>query len=130
MSSNPQRIDEVFRHLGRIKAGDYPVVMGNALGGGYRIVERPWQDLAEPSKLAILSEAIDWQGISNRDKAHILLAQVDPGKITTEQRRQLIDQATLPVSEGVDGRLDALRSELGQRKNAPERDGNDRGRDR
>ena len=127
MSSDPQRINQVFRHLDLIRAGDYPAIVGNATGGGYRIEDRPWQELAEPSKLAILSDAIDWQGISNRDKAHILLAQIDPGQITDAQRRQLIDQA---AGRGLDGQLNALRGELSQDTNTPQRDRNDRGRGR
>jgi len=123
MSSDPKRLDQVFRHLQLIQAGDYPAVTGNA-DGGYRIIERPWQELAEPSKLAILSDAIDWQGISNRDKAHILLAHIDPGHITDDQRRRLIDQATAPA--GIEDRLDALRRRLGGQ--GYQRDEHDRGR--
>jgi len=95
MTSDPQRLDQALKHIRRIKADDYPVIVGNsAEGGGYRIIERPWQDLAEPSKLAILQDAVDWTGITNRDQAHILLSEIDPGQITDVQRNRLIDMAT------------------------------------
>jgi hypothetical protein len=48
----------------------------------------------ESSKLAILQDAVNWQGITNRDQAHILLAEIDPGKISDAQRRALIEDAT------------------------------------
>jgi hypothetical protein len=69
--------------------------MGNSVegGGNYRIVDRPWQELPEPSKLAILQDAVDWSGVSNRDQATILLSEIDPGKITDAQRARLIDTA-------------------------------------
>ncbi len=50
--------------------------------------------MPEPSKLAILQDAVDWTGISNRDQAHILLSAIDPGQITDAQRNRLIDLAT------------------------------------
>jgi hypothetical protein len=97
MASDPQRLDQALAHLRRIKAGDYPVIMGSSAegSGGYRIVERPWQDLPEPSKLAILQDAVDWSGITNRDQAHILLSEIDPGQITDAQRNRLIDMAAV-----------------------------------
>lgn len=94
MASDQKRLNEVFRHIERIKAGDYPVIVGRADELSYRIVERPWKELAEPSKLAILQDAVDWSGITNRDMATILLSEIDPGKITDAQRTRLIDAAT------------------------------------
>jgi hypothetical protein len=86
-----EKLHEVMSHLRRIKAGDYPAIVGS--GGDYRIVERPWSEIAEPSKLAILKDAVDWSGISNRDQAHILLSEIDPGKIPDTERNRLIDMA-------------------------------------
>lgn len=91
MPSNPKRVDEVCRHIDRIKAGDYPAIAGR--DADYRIVERPWRDLPETSKLAILNNAVDWSGITNRDKAHILLSEIDPAKIADVQRNQLVGMA-------------------------------------
>jgi hypothetical protein len=92
MPSDQKRLDQVFRHIEYIKAGDYPVIVGH--DESYRIVERPWKELAEPSKLAILQDAVDWTGITNRDQATILLSEIDLGRITDAQRTQLIDAAT------------------------------------
>src|SRR5437899_252186 len=91
MPSDQKRLREVYQHIHQIKAGDYPAIVGR--DNQYRIVERPWQDMAEPSKLAILQDSVDWSGITNRDQAHILLAEIDPGKITDAQRNRLIDMA-------------------------------------
>src|SRR5262245_35519718 len=72
MTSDPDRINQAMQHIARIKAGNYPAIVGR--DGDYRIMERPWGDLAEPAKLAVLTDAVDWTGISNRDQSHILLA--------------------------------------------------------
>ncbi len=91
MPSDDKRVHQAFQHIQRIKAGDYPVIVGR--DDKYRVEDRPWKDMPETSKLAILQDAVDWSGITNRDQAHILLAEVDPGKITDAQRNLLIDMA-------------------------------------
>lgn len=96
MASDQKRLDQVFRHIERIKASDYAVIVGSQ--DEYRIVERPFQELPEPSKLAILQDAVDWSGVTNRDRATILLAEIDPGRITDAQRNRLIDAATAQSS--------------------------------
>jgi hypothetical protein len=109
MRSNPERLRIAMQHIQRIKAGDYPAIVGR--DEQYRIVERPFKDLAEPSKLAILHDAVDWRGVSNRDQAHILLNEIDPGKVTDAQRNRLIDMAAVP---GVDEHLDAIKAQSTQ----------------
>ena len=109
MTSDPKRVEQALKHIRRIKADDYPVVLGNSVeGGGYRIEERPWQDVPEPSKLAILQDAVDWSGISNQDQATILLSEIDPGNITAAQRSRLIAAAVGQTHE----QHDSLRNEL------------------
>lgn len=105
MASGPKRLLQVLGHVEQIKAGSYPVVVGQP--GAYRIDNRPWGEIQDKSKLVILQGAVDWSGISNRDQGHILLSQVDPGKITDAQRNGLIDMA---MGKGVgpshlDGRM-------------------------
>jgi hypothetical protein len=92
MPSDEKRLKEAFAHIMRIKEGTYPAVVGQ--DRDYRIEERPWQDMPERSKLAILQDAVDWSGVSNRDQAHILLSEIDPGKISDAQRNRLIGMAT------------------------------------
>ncbi|HTU18819.1 MAG TPA: hypothetical protein VMG10_12235 [Gemmataceae bacterium] len=108
--SDPKRLHQVYQHIARIKCSDYPAIVGNTAdgGSGYRIEERPFQHLAEPAKLAILQEAVDWSGITNRDQATILLSEIDPGRITASQRTRLIAAA---AGEPHD-RRDTLRDEL------------------
>jgi hypothetical protein len=91
MRSDQRRLQEAMNHIRRIKAGDYPAIIGTE--GAYRIVERPWQDIPEGSKLAILQEAVNWSGVSNRDQAHILLSEIDLGKIADSERNRLIGMA-------------------------------------
>ncbi|MDG3006448.1 hypothetical protein [Paludisphaera mucosa] len=91
MPSDERQLAHAVRHIERIKEGTYPAVVGR--DSNYRIVERDWKDMPEPSKLAILQDAVDWSGISNRDQGHILLSEIDPGKISDTQRNRLIDMA-------------------------------------
>jgi len=92
MPSDEKRLQEAFRHIARIKDGTYPAVIGR--DEKYRIEERPWDDMPDRSKLAILTDAVNWEGVTNRDQAHILLSEIDPGKISDAQRNRLIDMAT------------------------------------
>lgn len=97
MPSDQKRLNQVMRHIDRIKEGTYPAVIGR--DDQYRITERPWAEMPERSKLAILQDAVDWTGITNRDQSHILLGEIDPGKITDAQRNRLIDMATQSYDE-------------------------------
>lgn len=103
MPSDSKRLQQAFDHIRRIKAGDYPAVVGR--DDQYRIIERPWKDLAEASKLAILTEAVDWSGITNRDQAHILLSEIDPGRIPDAQRNRLIGMAAPSLQDILDGNV-------------------------
>jgi hypothetical protein len=113
MPSDQRRLQEVMNHIRRIKAGDYPAIVGTE--GAYRIVERPWQDIPEGSKLAILQDAVNWSGVSNRDQAHILLSEIDLGKIADSERNRLIgmaeDRPTL--KDILEGRFSATPREKG-----------------
>lgn len=91
MSSDQRRLHEVMSHIRRIKGSDYPAIVGT--DGAYRIVERPWQGMPEASKLARLQDAVDWSGVTNRDQAHILLSEIDLGKIADDDRNRLIGMA-------------------------------------
>ena len=119
MPSDQKRLNQVMRHIDRIKEGAYPAVIGR--DDQYRITERPWAEMPERSKLAILQDAVDWSGITNRDQGHILLGEIDPGKITDAQRNGLIEMASAPQSydelleeksAGVGGRAAAHRADV------------------
>lgn len=97
MPSDSKSLQRAMEHVARIKEGEYPVVVEKE--GEQRIQERPWAEVPERSKLAILQDAVDWEGVTNRDKAHILLSTIDPGKITDAQRNRLIDQAVGPEKQ-------------------------------
>ncbi len=91
MPSDKDRLRQVFDHIDRLKAAKHPAIVGS--DKGYQIVERPWAEVPERSKLAMLQD-LDWSNVTVRDRAHILLGQVDPGKISDVQRNRLIDEAT------------------------------------
>ena len=91
MPSDQIRLSEVMSHIRRIKASDYSAIVG--IPGEYRIVERPWAELGESAKLAMLQDAVDWSGVTNRDQAHILLSEIDLGKIADGKRNRLIGMA-------------------------------------
>ena len=91
MASDPRRLSEAMRHIQLIKNGTYPVVIGQP--GDYHIKERLWQDMPERNKLAILQDAVNWEGVTNRDQARVLLTEIDPGKIADKERNRLIDMA-------------------------------------
>ncbi len=101
--SDPTRLTEVTRRISSVKQRTYPIVVGR--DAPYRIEERPWSEVPEPSKLAILQD-MNWSGVSNRDRAHILLTEVDAGKISDHQRNRLIDMA-IDVPRGA-ASLDSL----------------------
>ena len=50
MASDEKKLAYAVRHIDRIKEGTYPAVLER--DGDYRIVEREWKDMPEPSKLA------------------------------------------------------------------------------
>jgi hypothetical protein len=92
MPSDQDRLRQAFDHIQRIKSANYPAIVGR--DDDYQIADRPWSDMPERSKLAILQDAVDWSGITNRDQAHIILSEIDPGKLPDPQRNRLIDAAT------------------------------------
>ncbi len=94
-SSDARRLQEAQRHIRQIKAADYPQILPSTEDrqGPYRIVERPWAQIPEGNKLAILRDAVDWSGITNRDQAALLLAAIDPTQINDADRNRLIDAA-------------------------------------
>lgn len=115
MPSDPRHLQEAMDHIRDIKAGNYPAIVGR--DSSYQIVDRPWKDLGEPAKLAILQDAVNWSGVTNRDRAHILLSEIDPGRVTDAQRRLLIEQATSP-------------EQAPERNGAQAREGREGGRER
>jgi len=119
MASDPKRVHQVFQHIRLITAGDYPQVVSDDPKGPFRIVDRPWKEVSEPSKLAILQDAVDWSGITNRDQAHILLSHIDPGQISDAQRKQLIDMAAVKEPQEQATKDVAISGTLRARLNPP-----------
>jgi len=105
--SDPKRLLHVMGAIRALKDGRYPVARELAGVGKLSIVkldERPWKDLPEPGKLAMLKDRIDWSGVTNRDQAYILLQELNVNALTDEQRIQLIHQAEPNPPQLVTGR--------------------------
>lgn len=116
MPSDSKRLHEVYTQIEQIKAGEYPAIVGR--DDQYRIVDRPWAEIPEPSKLAMLQDAVDWSGITNRDQANILLSEVDPGKPPDAQRNRLIDAAVVghTLKDILDGKVEVAPPEAEREK--------------
>ena len=114
----PGLLAEVRRQIGALKAAEHPVVRLVYPKGPHehKVAYRPWADVPESAKLSMLRDLVDWRGISNRDMAHMLLGELDVGKLTSGQRDLLIRFAE-PVPAPGKGRvsLDELKHEGRQR---------------
>jgi len=86
------RLTEVRQQVRALKLAEHPVVRLVHPEGPHqhKLAYRPWADIPEPGKLALLQDLVDWQGISNRDMAHLLLGELDVGKLNAGQRDTLI----------------------------------------
>jgi hypothetical protein len=58
-----------------------------------RMDTRPWSEVPEQAKLAMLKDLVNWEGVSPRDMAMIMLRELDVGKLTPAQRGELISMA-------------------------------------
>jgi hypothetical protein len=85
-------LEEISR-LKRAKHSFARLVSGTEKAGLYEVETRRWDQVAEPSKLEMLKDLVNWEGVSNRDMAHILLRELDVGRLSTEQRGLLIHTA-------------------------------------
>ena len=90
--SDPERLAEARGQIRALKIAEHPVVRLVFPEGPHehKLAYRPWADVPEPAKLSMLQDLVDWSGISNREMAHILLGELDVGKLTTGQRDLLI----------------------------------------
>lgn len=89
---NPERLAEVRQQIRALKTAEHPVVRLVFPEGPHehKLAYRPWADVPEPAKLSMLQDLVDWRGISNREMAHLLLGELDVGKLSAGQRDLLI----------------------------------------
>jgi hypothetical protein len=52
-----------------------------------------WAKLTEWGKLDTMQHWINWEGVSAQDRAALMLAQLDPGKLSPELRAQITREA-------------------------------------
>jgi hypothetical protein len=129
---DPERLAEVRLQIRALKAAEQPVVRLVFPEGPHehKLAYRPWADVPEPAKLSMLQDLIDWQGISNRDMAHLLLGELDVGKLSAGQRDMLIRLAE-PAPAMRNGKMSL--DELKRFANRPQNErpvGKDRGLER
>jgi hypothetical protein len=92
IESDPERLAEVRKQIRAIKLAEHPVVRLVYPEGPveHKIAGRRWADVPEAGKLALLQDAVDWSGVTNRDMATLLLSELDVGKLSAGQRDLLI----------------------------------------
>ena len=130
--AHPDRLAEVRRQIRALKAAEHPVVRLVYPEGPHehKVAYRPWTDVPEPAKLALLQDLVNWQGISNRDMAHLLLGELDVGKLSAGQRDMLIRLAEPePVRRQGKVSLDELMQFANGQQNG-QATGKDRGHER
>lgn len=90
--SDPDRLNQVLRQIRAIKHAEQPVVrlVYPAWPSPHKVAWRPWSAVPEAAKLSMLQDLVDWEGITNKDMAHILLSELDVGKLSAGQRDMLI----------------------------------------
>jgi len=82
--------------IDRLKAARHPVARTVFELGTFGVVKfdtRDWGDVPERSKLAMLKDLVNWEGVSDRDMAMLLLHELDVGKLTPAERGWLISTA-------------------------------------
>ncbi len=98
MPSDQRRLRETWAHIERVRRARYPHICEEA--GRCSIRDLPFADLPDRKKLAILTAAVRWDGISGLDQATILLSNInDPENLTTAQRDRLLRMAAAPEQE-------------------------------
>ena len=100
--THPDRLAEVRRQIRSLKLAEHPVVRLVHPEGPveHKIAWRGWDAVPEAGKLALLQDAVDWSGVTNRDMAHLLLGELDVGKLSAAQRDLLIRLAEPEPARG------------------------------
>lgn len=90
--SDLERLAEVRKQIRALKEAEHPVVRQVSPDGPveHKVAWQRWSQIPEPGKLSMLQDLVDWSGITNRDMAHMLLGELDVGKLSTGQRDMLI----------------------------------------
>ena len=92
----------------------------------HTVAWRRWADVPEAGKLSMLQDLVSWEGVTNRDMAHILLGEVDVGKLSSGQHDLLIRLAEPEPARGTMS-LEELKRVASGRQPGQEKD---RGRER
>jgi hypothetical protein len=116
--SDPRQLNKALAQIRALKSAEHPVVRlvhpeGSSL---HTVAWRRWADVSESSKLSMLQDLVSWEGITNRDMAHILLGELDVGKLSPGQRDLLIRLAEPEPARGTMS-LEELKRVADSRKN-------------
>ncbi len=90
--SDPDRLADVRKQIRAMKIAEHPVVRlaDPEWPSLHEFKWRKWAEMPEMAKLSMLQDLVNWEGVSNRDMATILLIELDVGKLSTGQRDMLI----------------------------------------
>lgn len=102
IESDPERLADVRRQIRALKEAEHPVVRLVAPDGPaeHKVAWQRWSQVPEPGKLSMLQDLVTWSGVTNRDMAHMLLGELDVGKLTRGQRDMLIRLAEPEPARG------------------------------
>lgn len=100
--SDRKQLNKALAQIRALKAAEHPVVrlVHPEWPSPHMVAWRRWADVPEAGKLSMLQDLIDWQGVTNRDMAHILLGELDVGKLSSGQRDLLIRLAEPEPARG------------------------------
>ena len=93
LTTDPQAIERVNRDIETLMTARFmsweqvPFDAGSAVVPGNT---GRWQEMTEFGKLDVMQHWIDWQGISQLDRASLIADQVDPEKLPPKVREQLL----------------------------------------
>jgi hypothetical protein len=111
--------------IATLKNKDHPVAKPIVELGGFGLVkldQRSWDDVPEPAKLAMLEDLVNWEGVTNRDMAHLLLRELDVGKIPDADRNRLIAMADPGRGKDEKPKGQEGKAEQGKRRGRPPRE--------
>ncbi len=128
--SDPDRLNKALAQIRALKSADYPVMRLVHPQGPveHKMAWRRWADVPEPAKLSMLQDLVSWEDITNRDMAHILLGELDVGKLSDGQRDMLIRLAEPEPARGKMS-LEELKNLANSQRNGHAKRG-DRGHER
>ena len=96
--SDPDAVGRAEREIESLKAAQFQWWQHVPFGPGVTVEpgqKGVWGDMDEFDKFDVLRHWVNWQGVNLANRAGIMAARLDLGKLTPELREQLIEDAGL-----------------------------------